>query len=167
MEIKAIVFDWGDTVMRDLPFEGAMKDWPFVAIIPEVKNAIIQLRDKYIIILASNAGDSSSNDINDALDRVGLKGLFHFVFSSKDIGVEKPNIQFFESIKDELKLNPNEIIMIGNHCEKDILGAHNAGWNTIWFNENKAQGADCYNADASLYFMSALEELIHKLIKQS
>ena len=163
MKIKAIVFDWGDTVMRDLPFKGAMKDWPFVAIIPDVKDAILKLRNDYIIILASNAGDSTSEDIITALDRVGLKDLFHHVFSSKDLGVEKPNVQFFELIKEQLEIKPEELIMIGNNCQKDIKGAKKAGWNTIWFNENEAQTTECQEADMSLFFMGALDELIQKI----
>ena len=60
MKIKAIVFDWGDTVMRDFPFEGAMKDWPFVAAIPGIEDALAELKKKYTLVLGSNAGDSGT-----------------------------------------------------------------------------------------------------------
>jgi FMN phosphatase YigB (HAD superfamily) len=53
--------------------------------------------------------------------------------------------------------------MIGNNCQKDIIGAKKAGWNTIWFNENEAQTTECKEADMSLFFMGALEELIQKI----
>lgn len=162
MDIKAIVFDWGDTVMRDFPFPGAMKDWPFTALIPDVKLALSQLKDHFIIVMASNAGDSSALDIKEALKRENVAHLFHHVFSSKDIGCEKPDLGFFQFIENELQLNSNQLIMIGNNCDKDIKGAKNAGWNTIWFNENDAQNVDCSQADAIIFNMCVLTELIEK-----
>ena len=68
MEIKAIVFDWGDTVMRDFPFEGAMKDWPFVAAIPGIEDTLAELKKKYILVMGSNArAFQFSKDICEAL----------------------------------------------------------------------------------------------------
>jgi len=92
MAIKALVFDWGDTIMRDLPFEGAMKDWPFVSLFSGVEEILDHLKEDYLLVLASNAGDSSSNDIIKALKRVGVDHYFHHVFSSRDIGYEKPQL---------------------------------------------------------------------------
>jgi FMN phosphatase YigB (HAD superfamily) len=53
--------------------------------------------------------------------------------------------------------------MIGNSCKKDIQGAKKAGWNTIWFNESQGVNEHCEQADASIYHMSQLTELIHIL----
>lgn len=163
MKIKAIVFDWGDTVMRDFPFEGAMKDWPFVAAIPGIEDALAELKKKYILVMGSNAGDSSSEDIGEALKKLKLFHYFHHVFSSKDLGFEKPHLQFFKSIEKELKLGSSDFIMIGNHCEKDIAGAAQAGWKSVWFNENQSQEFVCKHADATFYHMSALLEIMENI----
>lgn len=160
MAIKAIVFDWGDTVMRDLPFEGAMKDWPFVSLVPEVEEILGQLKGDYLLVMASNAGDSSSNDIIEALKRVGVDHYFHQVFSSSDIGFEKPHPKFFQYIQQELKLEESELVMIGNSCEKDIRGAKSMDWWTIWFNENNESQQVCEQADATVYHLSGLLEII-------
>ena len=163
MAIKALIFDWGDTIMRDLPFEGAMKDWPFVFLIPEVKDVLSQLKEKYLLVLASNADDSSSNDIIEALKRVGVAHYFHQVFSSSDVGYEKPHPNFFQYIQQELKLEESELVMIGNSCEKDIYGAKSVEWKTIWFNENKESQQECEQADATVYHLSALLEIIENI----
>jgi putative hydrolase of the HAD superfamily len=160
MAIKAIVFDWGDTVMRDFPFPGPMKSWPFVSVIPDMEETLTELKKDYYIILASNAGDSTTFDIIDALERVGLSKYFHHVFSSKDLGFEKPDIRFFQAIEKELKLSGDEVVMIGNNCEKDIKGAHQLKWKCVWFNEDQVNKNECKEADATIYHMAGLSQLI-------
>ncbi len=49
--IKAILFDWGDTVMRVLPqYHGAMKDWPKVEAIPGIQDACANLAQRFKLI---------------------------------------------------------------------------------------------------------------------
>ncbi|NPD46514.1 MULTISPECIES: HAD family hydrolase [unclassified Lentimicrobium] len=163
MAIKALVFDWGDTIMRDLPFEGAMKDWPLVSLVSGAEEILKQLQKKYTIVMASNADDSSSQDIVEALKRVGVSQYFHRVFSSSDIGYEKPHHKFFQYIQQELKLEESELVMIGNSCEKDIEGAKSVSWKTIWFKENNKSKQECEQADATVYHMSALLEIIENI----
>lgn len=163
MAIKALVFDWGDTIMRDLPFDGAMKDWPLVSLVPGVEELLSTLKEDYLLVMASNAGDSRSNDIIEALNRVGVGHYFHHVFSSSDIGYEKPHQKFFHYIQQELKLEESELVMIGNSCEKDIRGAKSLAWKTIWFNENKESQQECEQADATIYHLSALIEIIENI----
>lgn len=163
MEIKYIVFDWGDTLMRDLSFPGPMKDWPEVFLIPDIEISLKELQNNFKLYVGSNAGDSVSADIEKALQRTGILKYFDKVFSSKDIGYEKPHIKFFENIRSELKADPEEVLMIGNSCKKDIEGAKQDGWNTIWFNESQEPGENCEHADAIIYHMSQLTELVHIL----
>ena len=40
MEIKTLIFDWGDTIMRDLGLPGPMKDWDRVEWIPGAKEML-------------------------------------------------------------------------------------------------------------------------------
>lgn len=163
MAIKAIVFDWGDTIMRDFPFEGAMKNWPFVSVLPGVKEVLAELKQNYMLVLGSNAGDSSSLDIVEALRRENIDHYFYQVYSSKDLGYEKPHIQFFKAIERELRLEESEMMMIGNNCKKDLQGAKQAGWTSIWFNENESMKEACKYADATVYHMSALLEVIENI----
>lgn len=163
MEIKHIVFDWGDTLMRDLSFPGAMKNWPEVYLIPDIEVCLEELQKDFKLYVGSNAGDSVAADIEEALQRVGILKYFDKVFSSKDIGYEKPHIKFFGHIRNKLQAQEGELLMIGNSCKKDIAGAKNDGWNTIWFNESQQPGENCPQADAEIYHMSQLAELVHIL----
>lgn len=67
-KIKAIIFDWGDTLMRDYKeYSGAMVNWPYVEIISGVKEALDKLNEKYICCVASNEGDSDVELMSKAL----------------------------------------------------------------------------------------------------
>ena len=59
----AIVFDWGDTVMRDFPeFKGPMTLWPRVEAVDGVTEALESLYQDTVCCLASNAGEVDWHD---------------------------------------------------------------------------------------------------------
>ena len=154
--IKALIFDWGDTVMRDFPAcQGPMAEWGHVEWVPLAEEALKILHKKYICCIASNAGYSDSVLMRKALERVGADKYFHYFFTSKDLGYEKPDVRFFQGIAGEIKIEPPECIMIGNGYEKDISGAKAVGMKTIFFNENFSAG-DFPDADKIIYSMKEL-----------
>jgi len=139
--IKALIFDWGDTVMRDYPeLEGPMFNWEHVEEIPHVKVALEDLRHKYICCIASNAGYSDNHLMRQALKRVHLVKYFLFYFTSKELGNEKPDKRFFTKICEKIKVKPEECVMVGNDYKKDIEGAKSVGMQTILFNEKNSKG---------------------------
>lgn len=142
VKIKAIIIDWGDTIMRDFPLKsGAMYTWEDVCFIPGAKN-VLEFVNKYnfICCIATNAGVSNTQSMIKALERIEAKEYFQYFFSSKDLGVEKPHIAFFEKICNNINCFPEECLMIGNSYEKDIIGAKRARLSTIFFNENREKG---------------------------
>lgn len=62
----------------------------------------------------------------------------HF-FVSGDIGHSKPSLEIFEHIEQQLQLDKTQTLYIGDSFEHDIVGAHGAGWKSIWFNHRKRQ----------------------------
>jgi HAD superfamily hydrolase (TIGR01509 family) len=140
--IKALIFDWGDTVMRDFSDQpGPMADWEKVEWIPGAEAALKTLSKEYFCAIATNASMSDTELMRKALRRIDAEKYFRFFISSKDIGFEKPDLMFFRSIAALIGNNTNECIHIGNLYEKDIRGAKAAGMFTILFNEKKLQGS--------------------------
>jgi FMN phosphatase YigB (HAD superfamily) len=140
--IKALIFDWGDTVMRDFPEkDGPMYLWDHVEWIPGTEQALKQLHDKYVMVIATNAGQSNTQAMVNALKRVGAERYFRYFFSSKELGFEKPDMRFFDSITVQIGVLPSECVMIGNLYQKDIVGAKQCGISTILFNEMKITGS--------------------------
>ena len=135
-EIRCVLFDWGDTLMRDFPeFSGPMAAWPHVEALPNVKEILIELRPQWTLALATNSVDSDETAIWEALDRVGLRSLLDKVYCFHAIGHSKPSPDFFEYIVKDLGMDRRRMVMVGDGFEKDVLGANQSGIRGIWFNE--------------------------------
>lgn len=161
--IRALIFDWGDTVMRDYASEGPMYSWTKVDWIPAVENLLKNVSEKYKCIIATSAEHSDTADMIKALERIGADIYFQQFYSQKELGFKKPDPRFFEAVISKAGLSSDECVMIGNVYEKDIVGAKSAGLKTIFFNENKLQG-DFPLADIILYQMNEINlDLIEKL----
>ncbi len=163
-EFKALVFDWGDTIMRDFPEkEGPMYLWDVVEWIPGAEDALKKLFGKCTLVIATNAGVSGTKEMIKALERVSAVKYFSHFFSSKELGYEKPDVRFFSSIANKIGVLPEHCVMIGNLYEKDIVGAKASGMKTILFNEHGFKNA-FPKADKIIYNMDELSsELIDNL----
>jgi HAD superfamily hydrolase (TIGR01509 family) len=136
--VKAIIFDWGNTLMRDFTeYPGPMAYWEKVEVIEGVESLLKSLQQNYILCVATNAGDSDTSLMIMALERGNIKQYFHYFFSSKDLGYTKPDPMFFKTIAGKIKVAPQECLMIGNDYTKDIEGALSIGMKTIHFEETK------------------------------
>jgi putative hydrolase of the HAD superfamily len=148
MPIHAIVFDWGDTLMRDFRFPGPMAHWPEVELLPGVPAALKALRGRFRLAVASNAEESGADLIRSALDRAGIGHFFEAVFSSKEMGVAKPDPAFFRLVLEALHEDGSCAVSIGNDRAKDILPARAAGMRTILL-DPEGRAGDCPEADAA------------------
>lgn len=65
----------------------------------------------------------------------GLDRLFDGVFISDEIGVEKPNAEFFQKVWEQIGTYPgDEVMIVGDSLTSDMQGGNNAGILTCWFN---------------------------------
>ena len=127
--------------MRDYPLlKTPMFTWKHIEYIPLVETTLELLYKNYIMVIATNAGQSDTNDMIKALKRINADKYFNYFFSSKDLSYEKPDKLFFQTIINNIGYEANECVMIGNIYEKDIIEAKNIGMNTILFNEKNIEG---------------------------
>jgi putative hydrolase of the HAD superfamily len=161
--IRALIFDWGGTVMTDTGEPGPMYLWKEVALVPGVEEALFQLRG-FITCIATNADVSDTAAMIKALERVGADGWFSHFFSSKDLGCPKPDPGFFLRICGEIRCLPEECVMIGNDYIKDICGGKGAGLKTVFFAPGGSDG-HFPMADAVIGNMKELPALITSLVK--
>tara|TARA_B000000437_G_scaffold165550_1_gene122206 strand:- start:72 stop:806 length:735 start_codon:yes stop_codon:yes gene_type:complete len=92
-------------------------------IFPDLIQCINDLRDMGLILgLISNINMSGKK----IAEKLGVSSYFNYVFTSEDLGYEKPNKMIFEKSLDIAKLTPSEVVFIGDQVESDILGAKNA-----------------------------------------
>jgi membrane-associated phospholipid phosphatase/phosphoglycolate phosphatase-like HAD superfamily hydrolase len=147
-EISVVFLDWGNTLMVDSGMrEGPMKHWEKVEAEAGAQEALLRLRGRYRLVVATNAEDSPAPDVRFALARVGLDEYVDDVITSADVGDHKPNYAFYraallhEGIRG-LPLDPRRAVMVGDGTTNDIAGAQRAGIRTIWYNPTKRRFPD-------------------------
>jgi HAD superfamily hydrolase (TIGR01549 family) len=70
-------------------------------------------------------------------EELDLAHYFHFVLSSSQAGLEKPGALLFHFGLEHIQevrpdLAPHDCLYVGDHYEKDVLGAQSAGFKPIW-----------------------------------
>ena len=72
---------------------------------------------------------------NKKLKLSGLGELMDGIFLSEELGVEKPNVEFFEKVFDAIgTVDPVGTLIVGDSLSSDIRGGNNAGILTCWYN---------------------------------
>lgn len=161
--INALVFDWGDTVMRDFPeCSGPMSGWETVENIPGIEKALSELSARYPCYIATSARESDTEQMKLALRRGGVEHYFRGFASSREIGAAKPEPAYFLHIMKIFGLTPSACVHIGNVYSKDILPAKEIGLQTVFFNEMKQEGL-FPAADVIIYHMDELNGALQKL----
>ncbi|GAB2558632.1 HAD family hydrolase [Gracilibacillus alcaliphilus] len=56
------------------------------------------------------------------------------IFISGSYGVAKPNKAIFDIVAEGLQCNPEQTIYVGDSYEKDMVGAKQLNWHTVWMN---------------------------------
>jgi HAD superfamily hydrolase (TIGR01549 family) len=70
------------------------------------------------------------------LEKLKLTEYIDLIITSEEIGIEKPSNYGFLSILNRMKLNINDVIMIGDNYEKDIIGSNNLNIKNYQFYKN-------------------------------
>ncbi len=95
-----------------------------------VREGLIALREKgYILGIVTN-GDAFMQ--NKKLDVCGLRSFFDTIVVSGEEGVSKPHAEIFHRAAARLGVSPADCLFVGDHPEKDILGAQSAGMQSVF-----------------------------------
>jgi membrane-associated phospholipid phosphatase/phosphoglycolate phosphatase-like HAD superfamily hydrolase len=168
--IDVVFLDWGNTLMVDNGMrEGPMKHWERVEAEAGAQEALLRLRARYRLVVATNAADSPGPDVRLALARVGLDEYVDDVISSADVGDHKPNYAFFRAAllhegERGLPLDPRRAVMVGDGTTNDIAGAQRAGIRTIWYNPTRRRFPEgAQPPDAVIRKLSELPAVVDRL----
>jgi HAD superfamily hydrolase (TIGR01549 family) len=95
-------------------------------------DAMRQIAEHYRLGLISNFDDAETGHL--IVTDTGIRELFDAVIISADTGIRKPNPIIFKSILDLMKLEPSDILFVGDTPHDDVLGAKRAGMHAAWIN---------------------------------
>ncbi len=135
LRYPTVLFDWGDTVMRDDPASTVpMVEWETVEVVAGIADVLAHLHSSgRRIVLATSADISTEGQIRGALRRGGLDGYFARIYSFTNTHLPKGEA-FYRHILSDLGIPASEALMAGDHFEKDVLAANATGIFAVWFN---------------------------------
>ena len=86
---------------------------------------------------------------------------FKELFLSEDIGIQKPDIRFFDYCYEKIGRPPKEdLILIGDSLSADIQGGINFNVETIWFNKNNEPQNDTIKPTYTVNHLKEIEKIL-------
>jgi putative hydrolase of the HAD superfamily len=140
LRFPTVLFDWGDTVMRDYPeLIIPMVEWDTVEIIDGIADVLAYLHSSgRRIVLATSAQISDETQIRGALRRGGLDTYFSKIYCFKNTKLPKGEA-FYRHILSDLSIPASEALMVGDGFEKDVLIPNALGIFAVWFNPRSGE----------------------------
>lgn len=121
-------------------------------------NIVKSLRGKVKQYVVSNGTIAAQTK---KLQLSGFGELMDGVFLSEEIGVEKPDILFFEKVFE--KIHPedkSQVMIVGDSLTSDIQGGNNAGIMTCWYNPEQKPYQGDLRIDHEIRDLHEVYELI-------
>lgn len=102
----------------------------------ETHATLQQLLDaNYKLAIITNASDAW--DVNNLIDNHSLRKYFDCVLISAEEGIRKPDSRIFARAAQQLGVELDECVMVGDTLNADILGAHACGIKAVWVKRRK------------------------------
>ncbi|MBQ4607285.1 MAG: HAD family hydrolase [Clostridia bacterium] len=117
-----------------------------------------QLKKTYRLGIISNYRAS----LAEYLEEVGLRPYFETIIISEIVGYEKPDVRIFNVALQEMDLQPEECLYVGDH-PFDVLGAKDAGMDAAWLKTHIESMPEYIKQkpDYVLTDLNALPEILH------
>lgn len=122
---------------------------------PHAHETLDYLQAKYKLHIITN-GFEEAQYIK--LDSADLSKYFDEIIISEQTGFKKPDVNIFYHAAEKATATAEECLMIGDGLEVDVVGARNAGWDTVYFNPHKIQ-----HEENTTFEIESLDELMRIL----
>lgn len=122
----------------------------------DVDHLLDRLRDRYSLVLTSNAGKEF---IEIEMEATGLGKYFQHIFSAtSDYRMVKKTVDFYRHICEVLRVTPQEVIHIGDHYEFDYLVPISVGIQAFFLDRTGKEKGE--------HVLHSLEELEGKILSE-
>jgi putative hydrolase of the HAD superfamily len=103
---------------------------------PRRVDAVKRLALRYRLGLVSNFDDARTG--HEILGDTGVAALFEAVIISAEAGIRKPNPLIFRRALEAFRLEPQEVLFVGDTPHDDIAGPRAVGMRTAWIDNGRA-----------------------------
>ena len=135
---------------RELLGEGAF-------LIPGAEEACRDLARDHLLWLVTNGISGTQRS---RMARSGLDRWFRGFFISGEMGVQKPQPEYFRRVMAALgEPDPREVLLIGDSLTSDIRGGNQAGIPTCWFNPHGKENTTPWRPDYEVRELGRIREL--------
>ena len=76
-------------------------------------------------------------DGNADLESIGLDAFFDHYINASSVGRAKPHAAMFQAVATATGHDPEQILHVGDHPEKDVAGARRCGFRAVWVNRER------------------------------
>lgn len=124
----------------------------------DCKDLICGFKGKYVQCAVTNGTKEAQSR---KLKNSGLDKVFDQVFISDVIGHEKPSIEFFNHVLENLpSFDKSEMLIIGDSLTSDIKGGNNAGIKTCWYNPDRLVNDKGVNVDIDIANLNEIADIL-------
>ena len=95
------------------------------------------------------------------LERSGLIDVLDDVFISENVGVEKPDVRFFEHVWEKIgTYASDEVLIVGDSLTSDMQGGNNAGILCCWYNPKGVENTKGLRIDYEIKNLQEVREIV-------
>jgi FMN hydrolase / 5-amino-6-(5-phospho-D-ribitylamino)uracil phosphatase len=128
--IEGVFFDAGNTLLVEEPGKHLWE----MAITPidGAIDVLTRLRPFYRLGVISNTVGSGDAELDEVLQKAGLRPLIDALVTSRDFGKAKPDPAIYIEGARRLGVPLEATVMVGDRLDTDVAGALNAGIPAVW-----------------------------------
>lgn len=95
------------------------------------------------------------------LSQSGLDKIFDGIFISDVVGYEKPSVEFFNAVQNEIgTFKKDSVMIIGDSLTSDMRGGNNAGILCCWYNPQDSENKNDIKIDYEITDISHVLDII-------
>lgn len=115
-----------DPLLADEGFEVFFAERNRVVMFDDAILALEFLSARFPVVALSNG--------NADIKTIGIAPYFKASISAQEFGVGKPDARIFHAAAGAVDVSPTQVLHVGDDAGLDVLGALNAGMQTVWLN---------------------------------
>jgi putative hydrolase of the HAD superfamily len=105
--------------------------YDYCRIIPGTTEMLGRVKESFRLGMLTNFTHGPA--VRKIIEQLRLAPFFDVIVISGELGFRKPSPLVFQKLVDQLEIEKDELIYVGDDMEPDIIGAQNAGIQPVWF----------------------------------